>query len=845
MGEVYRARDTVLGREVAIKTLPPSMKGDPARLSRFEREARLLASLNHPNIATLHGLEQHGSEPCLVMELVEGAPLDQLILSGPLSLQEALRIGSQVAEALEAAHEKGIVHRDLKPSNVVVGPKGRAKVLDFGIAKSIESTAPTLLPGEEEALGNAALTQVGTSLGTPPYMSPEQVRGLDVDSRTDIWAFGCLLYELLAGKRAFQSDSSAGALAAVLIKDPDWQALPQEVPTALLVLLKSCLTKTLSGRIASMAEVRAVLDHVSEARRSSGQLPVQQDTPTIVEPPLRAAPRLSRRARVAAAVLLVAALAAGGLLLVPGFRGRLGVPHADAPSKVTSLVVLPGRVLGGEADLFLADAVPNTVSTHLAQIEGLETKVPPTNAEFERAGRDLQRIADAYRVGAVVLPTVTVAGDRLILNLQLVEIPSRVVLWTRDFEDRRDRYVELARAAAEGIRLALRPAAPAPALAQPADVARTSEAELALHQGLFLASLYRRNGLPEDFKRALAALQHALELDPAQADAPAEIARLHAARIVTGVPPQEIVPLVRQWARRALEIDPRSSRAWAVLSEAEQIDPQGEYRKLLDDSLKAATFGPGEGYAHNRLTYALSRHSTLLGLKASERARQLDPLDLTSLVADAVLLSTISRVDEALHSIEQVLQVEPDMPFAVLMDALVETLAGHGDVALKLVARLEPVAQSGRIRPEWLALVRDYATFEKASREGDRKLADAAAGRLLRAARGERQFPRWESATALVAPLLARHGRTEEALELMSFRNRLGLAETYEFLLLNRDLQPLRGDPRFQAMLVRERARFEEMLGILSAARRRGEYPAYLDPALDNLLPLLGISRPW
>jgi serine/threonine protein kinase/tetratricopeptide (TPR) repeat protein len=847
MGEVYRARDTTLDRDVAIKALPPNVRGDRARLTRFEREARLLASLNHPNIATLHGLQQHGDEPCLVMELVEGVSLEELIGNRPLSFQEAVRIGGQIAEALEAAHEKGIVHRDLKPSNVMVGPKGRAKVLDFGIAKSVDSPAPTIVPGLEAAPANPALTQMGMTLGTPPYMSPEQVCGEAVDSRTDIWAFGCLLYEMLSGKRAFQRSSPAATLEAVLSQEPDWRALPLETPTGLCLLLRRCLTKDVNLRIASIAEVRAELGRILE-ERPSVQLSIREDSVTIVEapslpmPPL-AVPRPPRRGRIAAAFALVLVIASGGLLLLPDVRDFLGVSHADTPSKVSSLVVLPGRILGGEADLFLADAVPNTVSTHLAQIEGLETKVPPSNLEFERAGRDLQRIADAYQVGAVVLPTVTVAGDRLILNLQLVEIPSRVVLWTRDFEDRRDRYVELARAAAEGIRLALRPSSPA--LPRPADVVRTSEAELALHQGLFLSSLYRRTSLPEDFERALAALRRALELDPRQADAPAEIARLHAARVVTGVPPQEVVPEVRKWARRALEIDPRSSRAWAVLSEAEQIDPERSYQNMLDYALKAAAFGPDDGYAHNRLSYALSRHSILLGLEASERARQLDPLDLYSLVSDAIYLSAISRVDEALSSIEQVLRVEPEMPFALLMDALMETLAGHGAAAVELTARIEPMARDGRLRPEWLALVRDYAVFEKAARQGDRKLADAAAGRLLRAARGETRFPRWESATTLVVPLLARHGRTEEALDLLSFRDRLGLVETQEFLILNQDLEPLRGDPRFRTVLGVARKRFDEMLGTLSASRDRGEYPAYLDPALDDLLPLVGVPRPW
>jgi serine/threonine protein kinase/tetratricopeptide (TPR) repeat protein len=852
MGEVYRARDTILDREVAVKALPPNVRGDVVRLSRFEREAKLLASLNHPNIATLHGLEQVGDERYLVMELVEGVVLDRLLASGPLPVEQAVRIGRQIAEALEAAHEKGIVHRDLKPANVMVSPKGRVKVLDFGVAKSMDSV-PTFAPGREVTV--ASLTAPGIAVGTPPYMSPEQVRGQVLDDRSDIWAFGCLLYEMLTGKRAYQGDTWADTLSAILTQEPDWQALPADVPEVLRDLLGRCLARDRDRRMPRIGEVRAELDCAFEARSSAIRVPISTP-PTVLELPRSLAPaapsahgsaarlpRLPRRAWIAAAGLAVA-LAAGGLAVLPKLRSLEGKPQpVPGLRDIRSLVVLPSRVLGDESDRFLADAIPNTVSTHLAQIDGLETKSPPTSMELDRVGWNLNDIAESYHVGAVVLPTVTVTGDMLILNLQLVAIPSRVVLWTRDFEDRRQRYLDLARAAAEGIRQALRPATPA--LARSADVAASSEAELALHQGLFLSNLYRRQGLAGDFERARLALQQALELDPRQAQAAAEIARLQAARVVTGVPPQQIVPEVRRWAQRALEIDPRSSRAWAVLSEAEQIDPQGSYQKMLDDALKAAAFGPKDGYAHTRLSFALSRRSFLLGLKASERAAQLDPLELSSALSDAIYLMAISRLDEARSRVERALRIEPEMPYGMLVLALVETFAGRGEAATAIAARLAPMASDGRIRPDWLKLIQDYTTFEKGEEEGDREAAGAAAGRLLRAARGKNKFPRWESATAQVAPLLARHGRAEEALDLMLARADMGVVENYEFLLLNRDLEPLRADPRFRRLLDQARTRFNEMLDILSAARSRGEYPAYLDPALHDLLPLIGIPRRW
>jgi serine/threonine protein kinase len=229
MGEVYRAHDSKLGRDVAIKTLPAAFVRDPERLARFRREARTLASLNHPNIAAIYGVEESDGVDCLVLELVEGETL-----CGPLPIERALDCAGQVADALEAAHEKGIIHRDLKPSNVKVTPQGKVKVLDFGLAKAIS--------GRES---NTDLSQSlpGQIVGTPSYMSPEQVRGKDVDNRTDIWAFGCLLFELLTGKRGFEGETVSDTIAAVLEHEPDWQALPAKTPAKVLNLLRQCLHK--------------------------------------------------------------------------------------------------------------------------------------------------------------------------------------------------------------------------------------------------------------------------------------------------------------------------------------------------------------------------------------------------------------------------------------------------------------------------------------------------------------------------------------------------------------------------------------------------------------------------
>ncbi len=242
MGEVYRARDATLRREVALKTLPDEVARQPERLARLRREARILASLSHPGIATLFGLEEaEGGVPVLVMELVPGETLSDRVKRGLPPLKEVLRIGQQVAEALAGAHDKGVLHRDLKPANICLTPEGRVKVLDFGLARALSEDEPPI--ASHLSTATSPPSHAGLVLGTAPYMSPEQARGQEIDRRSDVWAFGCVLYELLAGRRAFPGTSFSEAAAAILEREPEWQALPEGTPPALQRLLKRCLKK--------------------------------------------------------------------------------------------------------------------------------------------------------------------------------------------------------------------------------------------------------------------------------------------------------------------------------------------------------------------------------------------------------------------------------------------------------------------------------------------------------------------------------------------------------------------------------------------------------------------------
>jgi serine/threonine-protein kinase len=277
MGEVYRARDTVLHRDVALKALPAAGRLDPELVQRFEREARLLASLNHPNIATLHGFESSGAEQALVMELVDGETLDDRLVArrtskGGLPLKETLQIALQIVNALDAAHERGIVHRDLKPANIKIRSDGTVKVLDFGIAKVFQ-------PSEPAERGVTVTRMAGALIGTPSYMSPEQARGLAVDKRTDVWAFGCVLYEMVSGKRLYDGEKPSDVVARVIEREPDLRALPADLPRGVRRLLQHCLAKDPRERLRDIADARleivdlqasadGVIDDRALARRS-------------------------------------------------------------------------------------------------------------------------------------------------------------------------------------------------------------------------------------------------------------------------------------------------------------------------------------------------------------------------------------------------------------------------------------------------------------------------------------------------------------------------------------------------------------------------------------------------
>ena len=373
MGEVYRARDTQLGRDVAIKALPPAFAADPARLSRFRREAQTLASLNHPNIAAIYGLEEAAGMPHLVLELVEGETLAARLTRGALPQSEALALGIQIAGAVEAAHERGIVHRDLKPGNVMINPAGLAKVLDFGLAKSDPGPASGTLVSDSPTLSEHPATVAGVILGTAAYMSPEQARAKPVDRRSDVWSFGCVLFECHAGRPAFSGETASDLIARILEREPDWSALPVGASPRIREILRRCLRKNADERPRDIRDVRLELSDIASG---SGK----------------------------------------------------------AAGREKSIAVLPFENQSGADDEFFADGVTDEILNALAQVEGLRVAARASCFAFKGRREDLRAIGEKLDVTTVLEGTVRRAGPRLRITAQLANAADGYQLWSERYD---------------------------------------------------------------------------------------------------------------------------------------------------------------------------------------------------------------------------------------------------------------------------------------------------------------------------------------------------------------------------------------------------------------------------
>jgi TolB-like protein len=454
MGEVYRAADSRLNRQVALKILSTGKASRLNSQERFRREACAVAALNHPNIVTLYSVEEHEGTHFLTMELVHGRTLGNLIPSDGLPLFRLLEIAVPLAEALEAAHERGIVHRDLKPENVMVSQEGRVKVLDFGIAKSEPDGGATLVEGA--MTDQATLTGTGLILGTPSYMSPEQALGHEVDHRADLFSFGTLLYEMATGRRPFRGDTASETVAALLRDDPPRpSSLNPAVPEGLDDLIERCLEKDASRRLPSARELRLRLQALS-ARLSAPALTLPADTGRLT--------RLRRRWHApASAFALTGCLALTMAVAAPrlahlGYLGQLGQLGVGNVAQSPALAVLPLGNFSQDPEYF-ADGMTDALIASLSDVQGVRVLSRQSVMRYKRSSEPLPEIARELGVDVVIQGSVMRAGNRVRITAQLIRVEPEQQIWARSYErdltDVLSLQQEVARAISQEVRARL------------------------------------------------------------------------------------------------------------------------------------------------------------------------------------------------------------------------------------------------------------------------------------------------------------------------------------------------------------------------------------------------------
>ena len=714
MGEVYRARDSRLSRDVAIKALPEAFARDPDRLARFRREAQTLASLNHPNVATIYGLEEAEGAPYLVLELVEGETLAQRLARGPLPLREALTLGIQVAAAIEAAHERGVVHRDLKPGNVMISASGTVKVLDFGLAKTDGgsprdgdlSTSPTIAAG----------TIPGVILGTAAYMSPEQARGLPVDRRSDVWSFGCVVYECVAGRPAFTGATASDLIAKILEREPDWAALPAGTPTPVREVLRRCLRKEAEARPRDIRDVRLELEAVASGASRGGS------------------------------------------------------------SGEKSIAVLPFENQSGSDDDYFSDGVTDEILNALAQVEGLRVAARTSCFAFKGRREDLRQVAEKLDVTTVLEGTVRRSGSRLRITAQLVNAADGYQLWSERYDREMNDVFAVQDEIANAIATRLRGAILAETeRAQVRGGTKNLEAYELLLRGRAL-QIRRGRFLPQ----AATCFERAIALDPQYAEALAWLADSYRLMGTFGSVPHEVMPKAKVLAERALAIDDGMVQAWATLAAvAEQyehdfsksdslyartleLDPrhsQSRAQRALWSTIRGSM---PDDQALEELHHAVQddpmnswvggMHSYLLGIlgrhteSIAEAERSL-ALDTESFFAHWNLVRALAWADHYERAIQEapaLLWASGRHQWAIGLLAWTHGHAGRTNIARACYDELEARSRHEFVAPGWLAVGAASAGLPEESIRWVERCVDEHDPLVLWA----RRLPFWESIRA-------------------------------------------------------------------------------------------------
>jgi serine/threonine protein kinase/tetratricopeptide (TPR) repeat protein len=774
MGEVYRARDTRLGRDVAVKVLPAALATDPERLRRFEREARAASALNHPNILSIHDVGTHEGVSYVVFELLEGQTLRERLSEEMIPVRRAVDYGVELARGLAAAHEKGIVHRDLKPENVFLTADGQLKILDFGLARRV---LPEAKQADTTAATQTVETEPGVVMGTVGYMSPEQVRGQAADHRSDVFSLGAVLYEMLTGERAFRGTTAADTLSALLREHPPPPSSRRpEITPPLDRVVARCLEKEPAARFQTARDLAYALQESAQPSTLSSAAA----KPSRVRAPLWAS--------IAAGtlVVLVALFAANA----GGLRDRW-LSHGAAPHQVQSLAVLPLDNFSRDPDQeYFADGITEELITNLAQIGSIRVASRTSAMRYKGTRKSVREIGRELGVDAVIEGSVQRAGNRVRITAQLIDAASDRHLWAsryeRDLNDILKLQAEVARAiAAEiGVRLSDRESS---RLARKRTI--DPQAYEAYLKGLY--HLYRKT--PADTAEALQHFEAAVARQPDYALAQLGLSETYAQMAGSAydlLPPLEAYPKAKAAAKRAAELEPDLGRAYNSLAwisfvlDHDPVAAEAQFRRAL-------ALDPSYPDAHQTYAGMLARLSRFdEAIREMKRARELDPLSSYFTTSVGFALHWAGRHDEAATWFHRVLDVDPTFLRAHWGLGLAAAASGHYDAALPELQKA--VEMSGR-GPAFLSSLGFTYAAENHRAEAIRILEELVASAKLR------YVP-----ASTVAIVLSGLGEKDQA---MTWLERADRERDPWVTTLNSNFMfdPIRSDPRFRSLAHRVR----------------------------------------
>jgi TolB-like protein/Flp pilus assembly protein TadD len=670
MGEVYRAKDARLGRDVAVKVLPEDFLEGEERRARFEREAKLLAALNHPNIAAIHSFEEipgsssSSTRHILVMELLEGTTLRDRLDSGPVSPKQTMDYALQIAKGLAAAHEKGIIHRDLKPENLFVSKDGHVKILDFGLAKKTEQDKTG---DETSAPTESKHTEPGTVMGTVGYMSPEQVRGLPVDHRTDIFSFGAILYELLSGGKAFKKDTAADTMSAILKEEPpDLSESGQNIPPALERVVKYCLEKDRSNRFQSAKDIAFALSEASDQTPGRGA---------------RGAASAEGKTKVLVAAAVIVSLAAAGVFLAR--RARKGAGETGGMKRVA---VLPFENLGASEDDYFADGMADEIRGKLTSLPGVEVIARASSTSYKKTTKTPNRIAQELGVKYLLTATVRwqkgTGTSRVHVSPELVEVKDSgapTSKWQQPFDavltDVFQMQSDIATRVAQALGVAL-------GAREAKQLAEKPTQNLAAYDA-FLKGEEISKGMgvidPSSIRKALELYEQAVALDPDFAQAWALVSRASSSLYFFSTPTPELAERARQAAEKAVVLVPGRSEGYMALGIYERL-VVGDSSRALEHFARGQRIAPGDTHLLNGIALAeeaLGRWD--LAVEHFRQAERLDPRSFGPSSAFGDALVRLRRYPEAREACDRGLALAPAN--LSLIESKAMAFLGEGDLA--------------------------------------------------------------------------------------------------------------------------------------------------------------------